>query len=330
MKIYLFCAIVALFASCNSSQKNLEISKAEITSSEILEIKTYSFDVVENENITGKIHRFDSFVSNFIIPRTVDVWLPKDYSADKTYAVLYMNDGQDLFDPTVDTRKPEMEIDETITRLVSEEKIKDAIVVGVYNIAKERSEDYFPQKPIDLLPVKTKDSLLQLVRAFNKTFEFNSDNYLDFLTKELKPYIDANYSTATDAQNTYIAGASMGGLISMYAVCEYPQTFGGAIGMSTHWVGAVPSPGNPIPPAFFDYMRNNLPSPETHKFYFSFGTKGLDMFYTQYEDEVNDVFKERGYISNNVFRNIKTEGGNHNVPSWQERFPEAVQMMIGK
>ncbi|GEQ86147.1 esterase [Patiriisocius marinistellae] len=330
MKFYLFCSIAILISGCSNAQKHIQNIEKQISSSEISQTKIYNFDIIENESVTGKLHRFDSFASNFIIPRTVDVWLPENYSANKKYAVLYMNDGQDLFDPLVNKRKPEIEIDETITRLVSEEKIKDAIVVGIYNIPNERSEDYFPQKPIDLLPVKTKDSLLRLVRAFNKSFNFNSDDYLKFLTQELKPYIDANYSTATDVTNTYIAGASMGGLISMYAVCEYPQIFGGAIGMSTHWVGAVPSDGNPIPPAFFNYMRKNLPPPDTHKFYFSFGTKGLDMFYTQYEDEVNNVFNERGYTTNNVFRNIKTEGGNHNVPSWQERFPEAVQMMIGK
>ncbi len=132
------------------------------------------------------------------------------------------------------------------------------LLQGVYNISSERTQDYFPQKPIDLLPVKTKDSLIKMVRSIDRDFKINSDNYLNFITKELKPYVDAEYSSAIDNQNTYLAGVSMGGLMSMYAVCQYPEIFGGAIGMSTHWVGAVPSTGNPMPAAFFDYMRKKF------------------------------------------------------------------------
>jgi enterochelin esterase-like enzyme len=322
MRYVFFILCACSFLSCSTSKNSNAANKND-------SIKLIPFEIVTNDAILGFVHRFDSFPSNYIIPRTVDVWFPEDYDSTKQYSVLYMNDGQDLFDPLVDKRKPEMQVDETISRLVAEGVIKDAIVVGIYNIASQRSENYFPQKPIDLLPEKKRDSLLKIVKAFNKNFQINSDDYLRFITKELKPYIDQQYATADDNKNTYIAGVSMGGLISMYAVCEYPEIFGGAIGMSTHWVGAVPSPGNPLPEVFFKYMRTNLPPPAHHKFYFDFGTKGLDMFYTQYESQVNTVFQERNY-PDYLFKNLKFVGGNHNVASWQPRLPNALIMMLGR
>lgn len=319
LAFFLFCGFII---SCSVSKNT---TNADVENNAITKVP---FEIITNETIKGSIHRFDSFPSKFIIPRTVDVWFPENYNSKKEYAVLYMNDGQDLFDPLIDKRKPEMQLDETISRLVSEGAIKDAIVVGVYNIPSQRSENYFPQKPIDLLPVKTRDSLLKIVRAFSKNFEINSDDYLRFITQELKPYVDQEYATSKSFKNTFMAGASMGGLISMYAVCEYPDVFGGAIGMSTHWVGAVPTPGNPLPDVFFNYMRDNLPPPSQHKFYFDFGTKGLDMFYTQYETAVNKVFKESGY-TDALFRNKKFPGGNHNVDSWRPRLPNALVMLLG-
>ena len=324
----LILSTVFLISCSNNISQSLNGSSKE--TKKTFKPETIPSTKIINENIVGSIDRYDSFPSSFIKSRTIDVWLPADYSPKKKYSVLYMNDGQDLFDPSVDTRKPEMEIDETITRLVAEGKIKNTIAVGIYNIASDRSEDYLPQKPIDNLPTKTRDSMLKIVRAFDKTFEINSDNYLKFITTEVKPYIDSTYSTQTDMNNTYIAGASMGGLISMYAVCEYPETFGGAIGMSTHWVGAIPTPGNPLPEQFFNYMKVNLPSPTSHKFYFDFGTNGLDRFYTQYEDDVNEVFANNGYTDESHFRNLKFEEGNHNVESWMPRFPDALEMMLGK
>ena len=83
-----------------------------------------------------------------------------------------------------------------------------------------------------------------------EVFKPVSDNYLKFLVTELKPFIDKKYSVYKDMNHTFIAGSSMGGLISMYAICEYPRVFGGAACMSTHWPGIFSAEGNPVPDAF--------------------------------------------------------------------------------
>jgi hypothetical protein len=89
--------------------------------------------------------------------------------------------------------------------------------------------------------------------------------------------------------------------------------------MSTHWPGFLPTVENPIPTTFFDYMRSNLPSPENHKFYFDFGTKGMDRFYGKFEEDVNQVFEAKGYDDSN-FKNLRVEGGNHSEEFWSKRF----------
>ena len=92
-----------------------------------------------------------------------------------------------------------------------------------------------------------------------------SDHYLRFIVEELKPYVDAHYRTLPDQHNTFIMGSSMGGLISLYAMCEYPHVFGGAGCVSTHF---------PIGRGIaLKYMQDNLPDPKTHKFYFDYGTR---------------------------------------------------------
>lgn len=216
----------------------------------------------------GRVVRLDSFPSEFVTKRNVDIWLPEDYSAQTKYRVLYMHDGQMLFDSTTTWNGQEWKVDEIAARLM-DEGVRPFIVVGIWNSGRGRHSDYFPQKPFENLPQEFTDSLLREAKRNGEAFLFSnniqSDNYLRFLVKELKPHIDKTFSTHTGPQDTFIAGSSMGGLISMYAICEYPEVFGGAACLSTHWPGTFTMEGNPIPGAFRDYMRASLPDPISHK-----------------------------------------------------------------
>ncbi|MFY0604641.1 MAG: esterase [Flavobacteriaceae bacterium] len=278
---------------------------------------------------SGNIHRIDSFPSKNIVPRTVDVWLPDGYSNDIKYAVLYMHDGQMLFDSLTTWNKQEWKVDEFSGLLQKERKTKDFIVVAVHNISKIRWNDYFPEKAFDYVSKTDQDSLRLMAKKNSFNMDMNADAYLKFLTKELKPYIDNNYSVLTDVKNTVISGSSMGGLISMYAMCEYPEIYGAAACISTHWPGATVFKGNPLPEAFFSYMKEKLPSSENHKFYFDFGTKTLDQFYPQYEEKVNQIFKEKGYNQTN-FINRKFEGADHSESSWNQRLDIPFTFILKK
>ncbi|MCY7410587.1 MAG: hypothetical protein LH473_09955, partial [Chitinophagales bacterium] len=133
---------------------------------------------------TGSIKNFASFPSKFVDPRNVDVWLPDNYSTKKKYAVLYMHDGQMLFDSTTTWNKQEWRVDETIGKLIASKKIRECIVVAIWNNFKKRNAEYFPQKAVSNLPVSIQDELIQV-----RDQGFLGDNYLKFMVTELKPFI---------------------------------------------------------------------------------------------------------------------------------------------
>lgn len=280
----------------------------------------------------GKIIRYLNFSSQYVNARNVDVWLPENYNNKKTYTVIYMHDGQMLFDSTNSWNKHEWGIDEVVSDLLNQKKIKDCIVVGIWNDSKNRHIDYFPQKPFEDLTKAEQDTLYQANRTNgNSVFsgKIQSDKYLKFLVNELKPFIDANYSTKKDFRNTFIGGASMGGLISIYAICEYPNIFGGAICMSTHWPGIFRKENNEFPKAMFNYLKAKLPNPKNHRIYFDFGTLALDAMYEPYQLEVDKIMVHKGYSTKN-WMTKKFEGENHSEIAWSKRVRIPLEFLLKK
>jgi predicted alpha/beta superfamily hydrolase len=280
---------------------------------------------------SGKVIRHSLFTSKFVDARNVDVWLPEGYLTSKKHAVLYMHDGQMLFDSTTTWNKQEWGIDETLNQLMKQKKIRDCIVVGVWNSGKNRHIDYFPQKPFESLDQEKQDSLYNAKRGNgNSVFsgKVQSDAYLRFLVTELKPFIDSSYATKKDRANTIVAGSSMGGLISMYAICEYPDIFGAAACLSTHWPGIFYTKNNPTPDAFMNYMKTNLPSPLVHKLYFDFGTETLDAMYEPYQLQTDSIMQARGYDSK-TWMTKKFVGENHSESAWRKRFNIPAQFLLG-
>ncbi len=314
--------IFAVLVSCNTTTKKAKIKPAD-TSKVVAE-------TIEGDFAGGTLLRIDDFPSNYIPPRKVDIWLPKDYSKSKKYAVLYMHDGQMLFDSNITWNNEEWKVDEVSAKLMTDSITKDFIVVAPFNINELRHSEYFPQKPFESLSRSVQDSLFEEARLNNfKLDSVTSNNYLGFLVHELKPYVDANYSVLTDRENTVVAGSSMGGLISMYAVCEYPEVFGAAACLSTHWPGGNPNDNDLLADTFFEYMEDHVPSSKTHRFYFDHGTETMDKFYPKYAPTVDKIFKDKGYGTSN-FRNLKFEGGEHTEVSWQKRLHIPLTFLLKK
>lgn len=281
---------------------------------------------------SGTVQRFENFPSKFVEPRNVDVWLPDGYDARKKYAVLYMHDGQMLFDSATTWNKQEWGVDETTGRLIAEKKIRDCIVVGIWNNGKKRHSEYFPQKPFESLTQVQRDSLMQEARSANNGLfadKIQSDNYLKFLVTELKLFIDNHFSTQKDRKNTFVAGSSMGGLISLYAICEYPEVFGGAACISTHWPGTFKVENNPVPVAFLQYMKGHLPSPKKHRIYFDCGTTGLDALYPPFQKQADDIMRAKGFSSKNWLTRV-FEGEDHSERAWQKRLDIPLVFLLRK
>jgi enterochelin esterase-like enzyme len=121
----------------------------------------------------------------------------------------------------------------------------------------------------------------------------------------------------------------MGGLISLYAICEYPEVFGGAACLSTHWPGTFAAENNPVPEAFIQYLNKNLPSPETHKIYFDYGDQTLDAMYPPLQKKVDKVMKAKGFTDIN-WETKFFPGKDHSEKSWSERFDIPVIFLLGK
>jgi enterochelin esterase-like enzyme len=157
--------------------------------------------------------------------------------------------------------------------------------------------------------------------------EVDSDAYLKFVVEELKPYIDSHFSVYTGPENTAVMGSSMGGLISMYAISEYPQVFGAAACISTHWPGIFTVDNNPIPQAFFDYMRTALPDPATHRMYFDHGTATLDALYPSLQVRADAVMRQRGYTDAR-WRTQVFPGTEHSEQAWAARLDIPLQFLF--
>ncbi len=311
MKIPVFLTLALLLTSCAAGDKKR----------------------IPHPDSRGTLERLEQFPSRYVAPRPVDVWLPAGYNQSTPCQVLYMHDGQMLFDSTTTWNQQEWGVDECLTQLIADKKIEPTIVVAVWNAGEGRHPEYFPQKPFEKLPVDFRDSLLQQAKRNAQTPLFSknivSDNYLKFLTEELKPFIDEKYATKKGVEHTFMAGSSMGGLISIYAICEYPGIFGGAACLSTHWPGIFSVENNPIPAAFTDYLANHLPDPASHKIYFDYGTATLDSLYEPLQLQVDTVMRQAGFTEENWIT-LKFPGADHSERAWRDRLATPMLFLLGK
>lgn len=267
-------------------------------------------------NLTGTVEHYENLYSKHVSFRSVDVWLPPGYSEHGDgYPVLYMHDGQNLFDEAISFGGVSWGIDDAMLHLMREGRIRGAIAVGVWN-SQDRWREYMPQKPYE------SPSLKRHRRVFLKNTggPSISDSYLRFLVEEVKPFIDAQYNTMPDQSNTLVMGSSMGGLISLYAISQYPQVFGGAGCISTHWpIGGV---------ELVDEMARNLPDPGIHRLYFDFGTETLDSVYEPFQRRMDEHLRNAGYVENRDWVTLKFEGAEHSEGSWRERVHIPLEFLL--
>lgn len=272
--------------------------------------------------IDGTLVHMETFATTLVEPRPVDVWLPEGYDAasDDRYAVIYMHDGQMMFDQAASELGGTdylWDVDKAMTRLFREDKIRPAIVVSVWNLPKtKRRTEYMPQKPLS----EDSDSDLRAEGSDITFAEVNSDNYLKFLVEELKPYIDETYHTRTGKEDTFIIGSSMGGMISAYAIAEYPDVFGGAACLSTHW--------NLAGGTVLDWYENHWPEAGSNRVYFDYGTETLDADYEPYQLRMDAVMREKGYREDVDWMTRKFEGADHSPRAWRERLHIPLEFLL--
>jgi predicted alpha/beta superfamily hydrolase len=276
----------------------------------------------------GSIERIENFDTELVEPRNIDIWLPENFDKTKNYSVVYMHDGQMLFDSSKTWNKTSWDADDTFGKLLKDGKIKDCIIVGIWNIPEKRYADYFPQRIIDSITEPTKSIILKL----QINGEPSADNYVKFIVTELKPFIDKNYPTKPEAENTFMIGSSMGGLISIYGLCEYPNTFGGVACLSIHSPLASfelidENTDNEVSSKFRDYLERNLPEANTKKIYFDYGNLTGDSFYKPYQSKIDKIMVSKGY-SSTLWQTLFFEGESHTEISWAKRLSIPVLFLL--
>ena len=224
--------------------------------------------------------------------RRIWIYLPPDYNtSNKSYPVMYMHDGQNLFD-TATSYAGEWEVDETLNKLY-QEKGFELIVIGIDNGGEKRMDEYSPWK-------------------IGKYGGGEGDAYVDFIIKTLKPYVDDKYRTKSDNNNTAIMGSSMGGLISYYAGLKHPEIFGKA---------GVFSPYFWLSNESFSYAKAHA-NIQNEKMFFLVGDKEGDNMVNDMESVIS-LMKNNNFPSNNIFQKV-VPNGQHNERLWRDNFEEAV------
>ena len=276
----------------------------------------------EKDCVVGNLEIFNDFQSLFVENRAIRVWTPDGYDPSMKYDVIYMHDGQNLFDASLTWNNQEWGVDEVLTDPMSKDLIRPCIVVGIDN-SPRRYDEYYPSAicpdvPEGVLPEK---------------FEPLGDEYLRFVVEELKPWVDSTYSTWGDAAHTFIMGSSCGGLISSYAFCRYPEVFGGAGCLSTHsslmnpYAMAISQ--KPASEVYVEYLKKNLPADDAHLLYMDCGDCAIDSEYAESQAAINEMISTLDWNKENYLYRF-FPGQSHSENDWRSRLDIPVKFLLGK
>lgn len=267
--------------------------------------------------VTGTVVTLPVPASHGLAPRRVDVWLPPGYAAHprRRYPVLYVHDGQNLFDPASAYGGTDWGIDEAMTRLVASGAVRPAIVVGIWNTP-ARMAEYMPQRAV---PGASAASGVQGVARVPRA-ALRGDAYVDFLADTLKPAVDRALRTRPGRDDTFVMGSSMGGLVSLYALARHPRVFGGAAALSTHWPAADG--------AAVDWLAAHLPAPDAHRLYFDHGTATLDAGYAPYQQRMDAALLAAGWRQGPGWRSAVFPGAAHDEHAWRARVDQPLRFLL--
>lgn len=270
--------------------------------------------------VEGNLAVHEDFPSRYAESRTLRVWTPENYDPSVKYDVIYMHDGQNLFDSTITWNNQEWGVDEVLSHLLAEGEIRPCIVVGIDNTSL-RYEEYYPSAICDDVP----EGVLP------DDFRPLGDEYLRFVVEEVKPWVDSLYPTWGDPAHTFIMGSSCGGLISSYALCRYPEVFGGAACLSTHCSLMNPyveTDQKPAADAYLAYLEKNLPADPCHILYMDRGDCPIDSAYAEPQAAINSMISGLDWAESNYMYRF-FPGQSHSENDWRSRLDIPVRFLLG-
>jgi len=266
--------------------------------------------VIHAGGATGdlRLHEFRSRV--FRNTRFLRVWLPPGYDDAENdrvrYPVLYLNDGQNLFESSTAFGGVEWQVDETADRLIHEGAVPPIIIVGMDNTGKDRIREYMPYRSMQPMMLRVQGR-----------------HYPDFLMKEVMPFVEGNYRVATGEENTGLGGSSLGALIALYTVIVRP----GVIGKLLIESPSLWASGRQL----IKDSRFARIWPE--RIFLAVGTEeaGSPDRNRTVVDNVRELaaIVRRAVLSENRLWLLIKDGAQHNEAAWSERFPEALRFLFG-
>lgn len=259
----------------------------------------------------------------------VDVWTPPVYSESQdSLPVIYMHDGQNLYDASTTWNRQAWEVDSVMCALLSSGQARPAIIVGIHSDAATRIPTLMPQKAVADMPLAERLRTGKL-----KGKPVRGDAYAAFMVETLKPLVDRTYRTLPGRPHTSVMGSSMGGLMSIYALCEYPDVFGNALCLSTHWTGD-PAIAPEFAAALYDYIDSHLPPAASFvedgyvpMLYFDRGTETLDAAYGPYDDRVIAMLRAKGYGTAHLMTHV-AKGAAHEERAWRDRLHLPLRFIL--
>jgi predicted alpha/beta superfamily hydrolase len=257
---------------------------------------------------TGNIKRHRGFPSKILgNRRDVLVYLPRGYRrlSRRRYPVLYLQDGQNIFDAATSFSGVEWGVDETAERLIKENVIEPLIVVAVANTGEKRVDEYAPTPGVIDAKAKRKRRSKGLARK-----------YARFLMDELKPYIDRQYRTNPDAEFTGLGGSSLGGLVTLAIGILYPQVFSRLIVMS--------------PSIWWDdfaiyRLVDSIQQKPPLKVWLDTGT--AEPGWEQARELVNRLL-EKGWKLQKDLQYMEAQGADHSEAAWAARVEPALRFLF--
>ena len=266
-----------------------------------------------NSGVLGTLLHWQHVRSEFLTEeRIVSIWLPPGYAKDpeRRYRVIYMHDGQNVFDPRTASWGIDWGVDEAMMRGVETGDFEPAIVVAAWSTP-NRHTDYSPWH--------------------------DAQHYARFLIDELMPRVNADFRTLSGPENTYVMGSSMGGLLSYYLVKNRPDVFGACGCVSSHFAlskadfatNAGNSPGvrESTPYIIMDIEAGET-VPEGVRFYFDYGTETLDATYESDHEPVREWLLGQGLTEEEDFRMRKFDGAEHSEAAWRARVGDQLRWML--
>lgn len=264
---------------------------------------------------------------------TVDVWTPEGYADSKDrFPVIYMHDGQNLFDASTTWNGQAWEMDSVTAMLAASGEIAAPVIVGIHSVAQTRIGDLMPEDALKNVTRPVEGEM----KEFADTAKVRGNAYAAFIVETLKPQMDSVYRLGAGPDSTFVMGSSMGGLMSIYAMSEYPEVFGGAGCLSIHWVGTLD--GNPaFSDAMLAYLNDKLPRDGRHRLYLDHGTVSIDSLYGPSEERVIALAKSLGYADCSAtataaptLRHFVDQEAGHEERYWAARVDRPLRFLLGK